>query len=320
MSLVVGLAVAAGVGQVGAGRFVAAEDESAGSSEAAKVSFERGEGTLQIAIDGRPVAEYVAGDEETTRPYFRHLRTRSGVQVTRNHPPVKGADLDDHPTFHPGLWLAFGDLDGADFWRNKARVRHVRYVREPRGDAGSGSFAVENAYEAEGRTICTEICEITISARSEGYLLDWTSTFRSPKTGFAFGDQEEMGLGVRMATPLAVVKEGEITDSEGRRNKPQVWGKQADWCAYGGVLDGKRVGVVLMPHPQNFRRSWFHARDYGLLAANAFGRNAFTKAEPSRIAVKPGEEFRLRYGVLIYETSKSESPDIAAVYRDYVKE
>ena len=31
-------------------------------------------------------------------------------------------DLDDHPTMHPGLWLAFGDINGADFWRNKGRV------------------------------------------------------------------------------------------------------------------------------------------------------------------------------------------------------
>lgn len=289
-------------------------------AEPADVSFQQGEGSLQILLDGQPIAEYVVGDDQTTRPYFQHLRTPSGVQVTRNRPPVKGKDLDDHPTMHPGLWLAFGDLDGADFWRNKARVRHIRYVKEPEGGAGRASFTVENAYEADGRTICTEICTITISVRPHGYLLDWKSTFTSEEGDFTFGDQEEMGLGVRVATPLAVVKGGTITDSEGRKNEPQIWGKKADWCQYGGTLDEKHVGVVLMPSPKNFRRCWFHARDYGLLAANAFGRNAFTKGEKSRLTVEKGEKFRLGFGVFVYEVSAGESPDVAGAYRDYVKE
>jgi hypothetical protein len=125
-----------------------------------------------------------------------------------------------------------------------------------------------------------------------------------------------MGLGVRIATPLSVVKGGAITDSESRKNESEVWGKQADWCEYGGLLDGQKVGVVLIPHPRNFRRSWFHARDYGLLVANPFGQNALTKGEKSRVTVKKGEEFQLRFGVLIYANSERPSQTI----RSYLQE
>lgn len=280
------------------------------------VSFHQGDGRLQIVIGDQQIAEYVFEDDKIRRPYFRHLRTLSGVQVTRNHPPVPGQDLDDHPTMHPGLWLAFGDLNAADFWRNKGRVRHIRYVEPPKGKSGSGSFTVQNAYEADREILCTENCEITISVQTNGYLLDWTSTFRSENGDITFGDQEEMGLGVRMATPLAVVKGGTITDSKGRKNEPQVWGQQADWCEYSGVVDGKQVGVVLMPNPKNFRPSWFHARNYGLLVANPFGQNAFTKSDKSRVAVNQGDEFKLRFGVLVYEGN---SPEIDVAYREYVK-
>ena len=38
-----------------------------------------------------------------------------------------------------------------------------------------------------------------------------------------------------------------------------------------------------MPGPGNFGRSWFQARDYGLLVANPFGRRYFTGGEPSRV-------------------------------------
>jgi len=92
-----------------------------------------------------------------------------------------------------------------------------------------------------------------------------------------------------------------------------VWGQQADWCAYRGTLDGKSVGIAILPHPDNFRRSWFHARDYGLLVANPFGERAFTKSAASKIHVKKGDAFRLRFGVLVF----AGDPDLSAAYRDY---
>jgi hypothetical protein len=71
----------------------------------------------------------------------------------------------------------------------------------------------------------------------------------------------------------------------------------------------------MMPHPGNFGRCWFHARDYGLLVANPFGRNAFTKMEKSRVVVRDGETLRLRFGVLAW----SGEPDLEAAYRDYLR-
>jgi hypothetical protein len=76
--------------------------------------------------------------------------------------------------------------------------------------------------------------------------------------------------------------------------------------------------MTVFCHPDNFRPSWFHARDYGFLAANAFGRAAFKKGEPSKVVVKPGEELRLRYGVLIHASDADERPDLSAAYQDYV--
>jgi hypothetical protein len=115
-----------------------------------------------------------------------------------------------------------------------------------------------------------------------------------------FGDQEEMGLGVRVATPMTVENGGEIRNSEGGVNEAGCWGKQAQWAEYSGKIDSERVAIVLMPHPDNFGESWFHARDYGLLAANPFGRKAFTDGEVSRVEVRAGDKFLLRFGVCVY--------------------
>ncbi len=256
------------------------------------------------------------GTETITRPFFESIHAPDGTQVTRNNPPVEGVDLADHPTFHPGLWLAFGDLDGADSWRNRDRIRHAGFADEPHGGPSRGEFAVRNRHEKGGGVVAEEVCRVSVLVRPQGHLLLWDSEFRPVGGDLIFGDQEEMGLGLRVAPPMAVVKGGRITDSEGRLNEAQVWGKQADWCSYAGEIDGKQVGVVLMPHPQNFRRSWFHARDYGLVVANPFGRNAFTKGEVSRVVVKGGETLRLRFGVLVH----GGRPDLTAAYRDYLKQ
>jgi len=93
---------------------------------------------LQITVGGESLATYVFRDEVVLRPYFAHLRAPGGIPVTRHFPPVQGTDPIDHPTMHPGLWLAFGDINGADFWRNKGRVEHVRFIDQPRGGPGKG--------------------------------------------------------------------------------------------------------------------------------------------------------------------------------------
>jgi hypothetical protein len=155
-------------------------------------------------------------------------------------PPEPLKDLTDHPTFHPCLWLAFGDLDGADFWRNKDRIRHNRFVDVPSGGPGQGSFGVKNQYESDGTIIGTEVAHITICVRPAGYLLLWDSVFTPRDGDLTFGDQEEIGMGVRMATKLAVVNGGRITNSDGLKDESQVWGKPADWCISGNYRDAPR--------------------------------------------------------------------------------
>ena len=76
--------------------------------------------------------------------------------------------------------------------------------------------------------------------------------------------------------------------------------------------------MAIFPHPDNFRKSWFHARDYGLLVANPFGQKAFVKGAASRVEVKPNEPFRLRFGVLIYGGESGKALDFKEANRDYL--
>lgn len=283
------------------------------------IAFKPVEDGLEIVVGDDVLATYIYRDDAIFRPYFTNVHAPGGVRVTRHHPPRTGIDSTDHATMHPGIWLAFGDVSGHDFWRNKARVEHVRFVESPQGGKGEGSFSVENRYIADGNTICTEICRHRFVASGGTCLLTYESEFTGEEE-FYFGDQEELGLGVRVRNELRVKGgEGRIQNADGLVDEANVWGKQSDWCDYSGTVDGRRLGLLLMPSPQNFRQSWCHARDYGFMAANPFGRNAFTRGEKSRVPVEPGETFRLRYGVLVYSLPADEQMDLEQAYRKYVK-
>jgi len=63
-----------------------------------------------------------------------------------------------------------------------------------------------------------------------------------------------------------------------------------------------------------------YARDYGFVAANPFGRQAFGKGPPSKVVVRAGDTLRLRYGVLLHSSPATERPDLKAAYADFVKQ
>ena len=287
-----------------------------------EVGFQREPGKVTVVVAGQPVATYVYADEKIRRPHFAHVRAPGGVQVTRNHPPVAGKDPADHADCHPGLWMAFKDISGSCYWRSEARVVQEAFVDIPAGGPGRGAFAVRNRYLAqkdENKTVCREVCRYTFRVHPAGYLLIWDSIFSSDNE-FSFGDEEEMGLAVRVATPIAVAQGGTILDASGRRNEREVWGNAADWCDYSGTIDGRHAGVTLMCDPKNFRPSWYHARDYGVIVANPFGQKAFRKGPVSKVVIKPGESFRLRYGVLLHAGPSDAKPNLKAAYADFLSE
>lgn len=290
-------------------------------------TFEELPGRIEIRHEGAPFATYVYEDETIPRPYFCNVYAPNGEQITRRHPtdPVANKDNDDHPAYHPGIWLAFGDLGGEDFWRNRARVRHVRFVQKPSPKEHWMTFMVENSYESTSnppRVVCMERCTYNLISSPAGFHIFNQSNFSSEEN-FAFGDQEEMGLGVRIATRYTVQHgTGTIRNSEGGVNEKETWGRAADWCAYYTVNDGTRTGIAIMPSTMNVRRSWFHTRNYGLMVANPFGKKAMTGAnddnvQPSSITVQAGQSFRLGFGVHIFSEPDDGAYDGAKAFAAY---
>lgn len=261
--------------------------------------------TVELRAAGKPVATFHAQHPQILRPFLADLRGPDGTALTRTFPPVEGRDAVDHAAMHPGLWLGFGDLGGSDFWRNKGRIEHVRFDGDPRAD---GLTQVARLL-VKDRVVCTQTLRVRVEPASIGSLILLDAAYRSEDADFSFGDQEEMGLGVRMATPLTVKAGGRMIDSEGRVNEKEIWGKAAAWCDASAAVEGRTTGITVLPAPSNFRPCWWHVRDYGVLVANPFGRAAMKQGAASRVDVRKGETFRLRFGVLLHAGVGTDSPE-----------
>ena len=119
------------------------------------------------------------------------------------------------------------------------------------------------------------------------------------------GDTKEGSMGIRMAPEFRLrgkVARGTCLNSEGVIGKP-IWGKRASWISYWAMFDEQNVAISIFDHPSNPRHpTWWHARDYGLVAANPFGQHDFeSKPEGAgNMNLKLGESVTFSYRFLFH--------------------
>ena len=286
-------------------------------TQTAQFTLQPQEGNFQVLLSNQPILTYYYEHSETKRPFFAHLKTPSGIQVTRNFPPIEGIDPTDHAYLHPGLSLGFATLDGENFWHNDRGgiVKHLAFTKEPE-EGEKLIFGVENRYLGKNnRVVCHERAHYTIEANPRGYLLTLRSEFTSDAT-FYFGVKEEMGLAMRVASPLRVKKgNGHILSSEGGIDEKGTWGQPARWWDYSGTIHDRHVGMQIMSGMSD-RQVWSHSRDYGVLVANPLPVDI--KANRSlKTPVKPDEAFVLEYGVQVHESDTANPADLEVSYQHY---
>ena len=128
-------------------------------------------------------------------------------------------------------------------------------------------------------------------------------------------------MGIRTHPALRVkgeVATGKALNSAGDKDK-SIWGKNAKWVYYWGKIDGKEVGVGIFDHPTNPRHpTTWHARDYGLVAANPFGIHDFQKKPKGAGAmiIKDGESVTFRYAFVFIAGDPAKSK-VAQVYENW---
>ncbi len=220
-------------------------------------------------------------------PHVYPLNAAGAASVTEDAPR-------DHP-HHRSLWTAHGDVNGVDFWAGGGEIRHLRFKRLVAGPVYA-EIVAENSWESGGSRLILEERRVRIwSVPSGEWLVDYEVALE-PEGEVVLGDTKEAGiLSLRVASSMTVLSGGRLTNSWGGVNEGEVWGRRAEWCDYSGPLAGSVWGVAAFDHPSNPRHpTYWHARDYGLMAANVFGLSHFVGRREGDMRLTAPVRFRYR--------------------------
>jgi hypothetical protein len=281
----------------------------------AQVKFTQTPGKIEVLIDGKPFATYVSGGD-SPKPYLAPMRTADGAVITRRFPMESVAgETKDHP-HHRGLWFTHGDINQVDFWMNEpgAKGKHGSIVlnkpEKLKGGKKEGTITASYSWKLDDNTVALrEDRVMTFVADPQLRIVDFDVTFTAQQP-VVLGDTKEGFFALRLRDELAERKgTGTITSAEGKTGMKQVWGKKSPWVDYAGTLEGKKVGVTIMDHPGNPRHpTYWHVRDYGLFAANAFGVHDFLndRSQNGSLTLKESQQLRFRYRVVIHPGATNE--------------
>jgi hypothetical protein len=296
----------------------------------AVVVIERGENKLIVKVHNKLFTEYRYNGNN--KPILYPIIGPHGIGMTRNFPmkPTPG-EAEDH-RHHRSLWFTHGRVNGVDFWLEKRRsgggVGQV--VQDKLLNVSSGAQGVIHSSNKwvgpDGAIVCTDTRTITFSPLPDDAMaVDYEVVVHASNGPVTFGDTKEGTMAIRTHPNLRLkngkgvtTANGHALNSEGHRDG-DLWGKRARWVDYWGDVDGHTVGVAIFDHPQNPRHpTWWHARDYGLVAANAFGIHNFERKEKGAgdLTVAAGSDLEFRYRFVFHKGS-AEDARVAQLYDAY---
>ncbi|MFB0987333.1 MAG: PmoA family protein [Phycisphaerales bacterium] len=235
------------------------------------------------------------GSRDRTPAIFP-LNAPGGRLVVRAFPfERRDGESVDHP-HHRGLWFAHGDVDGHDFWHDET-CRVV--VRKTVVDGGTIRFTAD--WLADGRHLAVESRSMRFTATPSQRRIEVDIELKPVAEAMTLGDTKEGAFAVRLAPTLRVQGPqalGRLENAEGLIDG-DCGGRRSKSIVAEGPIDGRLVRVEVVDADQNPQHpTWWHARQYGLLAANPFGRRAFEgQGESGAVTVTRNSPLRLRYAV-----------------------
>jgi hypothetical protein len=175
--------------------------------------------------------------------------------------------------------------------------------------------------DPNNRVLAEETQTFTFRGDATTRVIDCEFVLHATAGPLDIGDSKEGTFGIRLSPELSAPF-AHMINSHGAVGEKAIWGKPADWVDYSGVISGKQVGVAVFDSPASFRHpTTWHARAYGLFAANPFGLRAFT-GDPNRDGswtVAEEKSVTFRYRVLIHEGDFGPAK-IGAAYTQYANE
>ncbi len=297
-----------------------------------RATIKQSDNGLKVFINGEFFTEYFL--RGFTNPILWPIQAPGDIRMTRNWPIIAdtAGEQHDHP-HHKGLFVGHQNLNGVDFWHEgkgiNGRMNHTRLI-ETRSGEDRALIKTLNTWTTDaGKTVAADTRTLTFWGDESARYIDLEINIHATHEDLLFHEMKDSFVGFRShphlrvtAKPKAGVTEvyGHVVNSEGVTGKA-VWGKRADWVHYHGQVEGKDAGYAFMSHPGNpsaaGQKSWWHARDYGLISANPFAPEKFQGDGDHTIA--KGDSLQLRYR-FVFHRGPADSANIAEAFAAYTTE
>ena len=310
----------------------------------------RGQKKINITASGKPFTTFIYPDtleKHTLYPIY----SNDGQVITRGFPvSPRPGDPTDHP-HHLGLWMNYEKVNGLDFWNNSYNIKSDRkhlygWVRVDSilemKSGKKGELKVSSIWhDQQKKPLLREITQFIFSADRDKRIIDRITTLIAVADTVSFPDVKDGFLGLRVTPELQIpTKEetafkddqnnvtkvkanitstGNYLTSEGREGD-SAWGTRGAWCLLYGKKRNAVISIAIIDHPGNpgFPTYW-HARGYGLFAANPLGQKVFSNGKDSlNLTLTKNQSVTFRYRVVIASgKNRLSNEQVSMLARDF---
>lgn len=250
--------------------------------------------------------------DSVEKPVLFPIYDAGQIPVTRGFPRTpRPGDPTDHP-HHLGCWFTFENVNGLDFWNNSYAIpaekkTHYGWIKTdsilqmtsgPRGILKYHANWVNQQQE----TLMEETSFFEFSGSEGRRIIDRVTDLKAD-TDILFSDAKDGLFGLRLTHELQIpekkdqtftdnkgnttivktdpVANGNYLTSEGKMGD-SAWSTRGRWCKVFGKIENDSVSITIFDHKKNPNYPTFwHARGYGLFAANPLGEKIFTNGKSS---------------------------------------
>jgi len=289
-----------------------------------KLNFGLAEG---VSSKARPLVTYQAEPGAFPRPdikpvfrrggYLHPIYTPSGRLVTDDFPP--------NHVHHHGVWWAWThtEFDGRkpDFWNmgdGKGRVEFVALDDTWSGPV-HGGFRSRHRFvdltSPQPVTALNETWEVRAYAPSGGSASYWMFDLISEQHcatphALKLPEYRYGGVGLRGNRAWDGKDNALFLTSDGETDREKGHATRGRWCDMGGMVDGSRVGIAILCHPENFRAP----QPMRIHPTEPFFN--FAPQQAGGMEIKPGDKYVARYRFVVHD-GPPDKAELDRLWSDY---
>ena len=314
------------------------------SAQKVTLIVKKNERKVDVLANGKPFTSFIFPSDTVLKKHTLFpIFTAKGTAVTRGYPmATRAGERVDHP-HHVGEWMNYESVNGFDFWNNSTAIKDrskygtIKNTKILKAKSGKtkGELVVSADWivaDGKGKTVLKELTTFTFSTKGNTRIIDRTTTLSATTDTVLFKDVKDGFFAIRVARELehpsdkadefidanGIVTKvdkldnthitGKYRSSEGIEGEA-VWSTRGRWMNLSGKIGNEDITICIIDHPKNLNfPTYWHARGYGLFAANPLGSTVFSNGKhETNLKLAPSQAITFRYRTVIVSGKLSDA-------------